>query len=473
MENLNENEMILPQHFLEDMQHILEPEEFTCFIDSYKQERSYGMRYNPLKLSQIDFEKKMPYHLRPVPWTKEGYWYQALEQPGKSIYHEAGAYYIQDPSAMAVVTVLDPRPGENICDLCAAPGGKSTHIAGRMQGDGLLVSNEIHPNRAKILSQNIERMGIANALVLNETTDIVAAAFPVFFDRVLVDAPCSGEGMFRKEEEAIKQWSRENVHICQNRQLEILEHAVTILRPGGVLVYSTCTFAKEENEDVIAAFLQRHKEFQADENILTKDMEESGIVSGYGDGTIRLWPHLVRGEGHFVARLLKCNTPDSMSKNQMENVKTSKIQGKGKDLKKQENFLLFQTFCKTYLKKQYQNNLTGEYVWFGTQLYLLPRSDIPIKGLKIERAGLHLGEARKNRFEPSHSWAMALKKEQVIQAVELQNPAKYLHGESDVCDFSLKGWTLALISGVSVGWGKAQNGQLKNHYPKGLRKEVG
>ncbi|MCI8599907.1 MAG: RsmB/NOP family class I SAM-dependent RNA methyltransferase, partial [Lachnospiraceae bacterium] len=252
--------MTLPQEFQKKMQKLL-GEEYGQFLESYQREPLQALRVNTLKMPVEEFQSISPFSLRPVPWASEGFYYEKVDRPGKHPYHEAGLYYIQEPSAMAVGALALPKPGERVLDLCAAPGGKTTHLASAMKGQGLLISNEIHSARAKILSTNVERMGIPNAIVTNETPESLAGRFPGFFDRIVVDAPCSGEGMFQKEEQAILQWSPENVSMCAGRQQAILEEAAKMLRPGGSLVYSTCTFAPEENEGTVSTFLKKHSEF--------------------------------------------------------------------------------------------------------------------------------------------------------------------------------------------------------------------
>lgn len=254
--------MMLPEAFQEKMKELLGGE-YGDFVKSYEKERVQGLRFNQLKVNtdEIPDGMRSEFQLKKIPWVKEGYYYQGQSRPGKHVWHEAGVYYIQEPSAMAVVELLDPKPGDMVLDLCAAPGGKSTHIASRMKGEGLLISNEIHPARVKILSQNVERMGIANAVVTNENSRKLTDYFPEFFDKIVVDAPCSGEGMFRKDEGARDEWSPANVRLCADRQAEILDNAAVMLKGGGRLVYSTCTFSPEENEGSIQAFLERHPEF--------------------------------------------------------------------------------------------------------------------------------------------------------------------------------------------------------------------
>ena len=462
----------LPSAFLERMQEYFQDKtEYQAFLDSYGKERSYGLRRNPLKYTKEEFEAEMPFTLKNVPWCQEGYFYDPSEKPGKSPCHENGSYYIQEPSAMVVVEVLDPQPGEYVCDLCAAPGGKSSQIAGRLQGKGLLVSNEYVSQRAQILAQNLERMGVKNCVVLNEDTAMLRDAFAGFFHRIVIDAPCSGEGMFRKDEVAVQEWSPENVQMCAKRQMDIMENGAQMLRPGGVLVYSTCTFSKDENEELIKAFLEKHPEFRMDEQIPTEAQQKAGIVAGSVKGTMRMWPHKVDGEGHFIAKLIKegvlcIETVSDVEKGNKKKQKTSE---------QKEKQALFEQFMKECLKEKAQVELQelGSFVWRGDLLYILPTTlpmaNQELTGLKVVRPGLLLGEAKKNRFEPSHTLAMCLRKEDVCQTLEIENAEAYLRGEVVSCD-SQKGWTLVLYKGRPLGWGKASGGVMKNHYPKGLRK---
>ena len=255
----------LPEAFLTKMRGLL-GQEYELFLESYGREKAQGLRINPLKAGDEEAVRRLEarFGLRPVPWAREGYYFDKSLRPGKHVFHDGGVFYIQEPSAMAAVELLDPRPGERILDLCAAPGGKTTQIGGRLMGKGFLLSNEYHPARAKILSQNVERMGIANAVVTNQEAGALAQRFPCFFDKVLVDAPCSGEGMFRKDPEARAQWSLENVDMCAARQGEILSKAAAMTRPGGRLVYSTCTFSPEENEGSVHSFLRQNPEFSVE-----------------------------------------------------------------------------------------------------------------------------------------------------------------------------------------------------------------
>lgn len=467
-----QNQIQLPQAFVERMRASLGAEA-DIFFESYDSSRAYGLRQNPLKMDRELFEVQMPFALEKVSWAKEGYYYQETERPGKHPFHEMGLYYIQEPSAMCVVEVADPKPGEYVLDLCAAPGGKSTQIAGRMAGEGMLVCNEIVPNRAKILSQNIERLGIKNAVVLNHPPQELEARFASFFDRIVVDAPCSGEGMFHKEEAALTEWSPENVVMCAIRQKEILACAVNMLRPGGVLVYSTCTFAPAEDEEMVGWLLAEYPDLE----LLPIDTEKLGISEGSVPGTGRIWPHRQRGEGHFVARLKKRGELLAHGKSAalavgLSGLETARSGGKGKRGKSNragtENANAWSCY-EEFAAQTLRCELTGRRLLFGDQLYLTPEEMPDLTGLKVVRPGLHLGTNKKNRFEPSHALALALHPSEVVQAYETAEPEKYLRGETLSCDPMLSGWTLITYQGQSMGWGKANRGIMKNHYPKGLR----
>lgn len=443
---------MFPAGFEERMQRLLQSE-YPAFLASYDRPRNTGLRLNPLKTdTPPDLSR---FSLTPVPWEPMGFSY-AAGRPGLSVYHECGLYYLQEPSAMAPAALLDPQPGEKILDLCAAPGGKSTQIAGRMQGRGLLVCNEIHPKRAQILSSNIERLGIANALVLNEHPARLEARFSRYFDRILVDAPCSGEGMFRKEEAAVTDWSEETVAMCAQRQREILESACRMLRPGGRLVYSTCTFSPQENEGVLAAFLAQHPEFTVEH------CELPYFAPGRPDwaepfdarltDAFRLWPHRLPGEGHFAAVLR--STEDGAAAADTE-----------RPAKLPAEFDGFRRSIGAAVPE-------GMPVLFGSRLFLAPAELPPLRGLKVLRAGLELGEVLKNRFEPAHAWALWLKScESAASFPEDSGELRrYLAGES--LPGSQTGWTLIEADGLSLGWAKGSGGQLKNHYPKALRRPL-
>ena len=434
---------MLPQDFLARMESCL-GEEYPLFLASYEKEEIKALRRNPLKIGKEEFEERMPFSLREVPWTPVGYYYPLTEQPGQHPFHQAGLYYIQEPSAMAVAEYLEVKPGERILDLCAAPGGKSTQIGGYLKGEGILVCNEPHPTRAKILSENVERMGISNGLVTNEMPHRLAMIFPEYFDKILVDAPCSGEGMFRKNEEARQEWSTENVRLCAKRQAEILDEAAKMLCPGGRLVYSTCTFAREENEESIAHFLERHSDF-----LFLEDK--------------RLWPHKVEGEGHYIAVLEKKGKLK-------EDYRPLSAGGPAKtlSLKEAKEFAEFGRECiRDFTHKDWRLYL------FGEQLYQLPVDMPDLRGLKVLRPGLHLGTLKKNRFEPSHALALALPPSRLRFTWELSAESReirdYLAGQTFPAQGE-KGWYLITADGYGLGWGKLAGGIMKNHYPKGLRR---
>ncbi len=462
---------MIPVTFQERMKKMLGEEECQAFLQSYDKEKYQSLRVNPLKGSVEDFLTKTSILLDAVPWEKQGFYYDKNDTPGKHPYHEAGVYYIQEPSAMAPGAYLGVQPGERILDLCAAPGGKSTQIAGAMRGQGLLVSNEIHPARVKILSENMERFGVRNALVVNETPQSLRDHFGCFFHRIMVDAPCSGEGLFRKQEDAYEEWSLENVAMCGRRQDEILEEAYHMLLPGGTMVYSTCTFAPDENEGSVSRLIHNHPDMSlvevkkydgmGDGNADWFDefaVHDAGETCAEGIGrSIRLWPHKLKGEGHFLAVLRKNG---EFSEDDSYRLEKTLPYNKLKDL---------QSFAKEVLLDDSELR-DGEFLTFGEQLYLVPKDLPSLKGLKVLRPGLHLGTLKKNRFEPSHAWALALRPEMVRHTYEMreEEPFAYLSGETLQVEGD-KGWYLLCVDGYSIGWGKLVGATMKNHYPKGLR----
>jgi len=429
---------MLPEAFLNRIQNQL-GEEYPAFLAALERPRAVALRFNPLKGAA----PKLPFVGQPVPWEPSGYYYDPESRPGLHPYHEAGVYYLQEASAMAPVALLDPQPGERVCDLCAAPGGKSTQIAGRLGGEGFLLCNEYSPKRAKILSRNIERLGVGNALVTNETVERLADRFPGYFHRVLIDAPCSGEGMFRKEEAAVTDWSRETVEMCARRQAEILHHGAQLVRPGGRLVYSTCTFAPEENEMAIAAFLETHPEF-------TPEPVEAPWFTPCENGGFRLWPHKLLGEGHFAAVLRKA--PGEAEEPRLQ-----------PGVKLPKEWLAFAKELDVMLP-------AGKAVLFGSSLYWAPEALPDLSRLKVLRPGLELGEIKKDRFEPAHALALWLQaaRNVVDLPADGEEVKAYMHG--DTIPANCKGWCLVRTDGFSLGWGKGDGNVLKNHYPKGLRR---
>lgn len=462
--------MNLPIEFEKKMKAFL-GNEWDDFLYSYDNNRFQALRFNTLKVQSHEEIMRILKVLgissdKKVSWANEAYYFDENVRPGKHPYHEMGLYYIQEPSAMSAAALLAPKPGMRVLDLCAAPGGKSTQLATYLGDSGLLVSNEINTQRSRILSQNIERMGIKNAIVTNEDSFVLASHFPGFFNAIQVDAPCSGEGMFRKLPEAIEQWSMENVAICAARQKEILDNAAVMLKPGGTIVYSTCTFSKEENEDVIEYFLERHPDFTLEE------ME-------------RFWPHKVDGEGHFVAKLVRRGGVDTGLKADRKTKKNKNSKNRKNETKPaltKENMKLLSEFLDETISEDMAAWIkNSRLVMFGEQLYRLPDIEVDIKGLKVQRAGLHIGEFKKQRFEPSHSLALALKLNDAKNLVKLtcDNPQTIgcFNGQSVMLSDEQaaeckKGWALVCVDGYPAGWGKVNGAQVKNHYPKGLRNKI-
>lgn len=452
----------LPEDFIRQMSGQL-GDELEPFLASYEGLRAYGLRLQPQKVqpgSPLWEQLAAMFGLEPVPWCPTGYYYREETRPGKHPFHAAGLYYLQEPSAMSSAELLAPAKGETVLDLAAAPGGKSTQLSAMIGPDGLLVSNEIHPARAQILAENIERMGAANTIVVQSPPDRLAERFPRFFDKIMLDAPCSGEGMFRKDEAAREEWSPAHVEMCAARQLDIFRHALAMLKKGGTIAYSTCTFNRKENEELVAAVL---REYPALTLLRTE----------------RLWPHKVRGEGHFVAvlRLVGEETEEPQSR------KSGKAgrQDKPAALSAQtaEAWRLFREFAETAFTWK-ELLPPGEPLLFGEQLYWLPsgregrfRSAL-LAGLKSPRPGLHLASIRKKRVEPAHALALAMPTAAFRRTVSFpaSSPelAAYLRGEalpapSDLPD----GWVPVCADCQPLGWAKCAAGQLKNHYPKGLR----
>lgn len=426
----------LPKKFLDEMKIIL-GDEYSEFIKSYDDPKTTGLRVNTLKMTKDKLLSLNLCSLQEIPWTNEGFYYdESIYRPGKNPLHEAGAYYLQEPSAMSVVPKLDVEEGEKILDMCAAPGGKSTYILSKLNNTGLLVSNEINPIRIKALGENLERFGAKNCIITNTDSRSLRKVFEGYFDKIVIDAPCSGQGMFRKDEVAISDWSYAKVLECQSIQREIIRDGYHMLKEGGILVYSTCTFSKEENEIIIEEFLEEYT------NAKLIEME-------------RLWPHKIKGEGHFVAKIEKleedrCSTKD---------LKIKKLDKEVKD---------YRDFEKKFLNIKLDNRFELR----GENLYLLPDELPDIKKLKVLRYGLHLGMLKKNRFEPSHALSHYLKIDDVKYIENFNINEKevldYLRGNT-INTGQSRGWVLVCVEGVALGWGKESNGVLKNHYPKGLR----
>lgn len=424
---------MIPEKYLKKMSAALSDfEEYAAVLNN---EPYKAVRINTLKISCAEFEKISPFPLLDkVLWEENGY-YINEEKPGKSALHDLGLFYVQEPSAMSAVAFLDIDKGDKVLDLCSAPGGKGTQIAEKLNGSGIVLMNEKIPDRAKILSRNVERLGIGNAVVTNEDPEIIAKTFFEYFDKVLVDAPCSGEGMFRKEQAAVENWSEENVFMCAERQACVLDCAAKTLKVGGILVYSTCTFSVEEDEHTIENFLKRHTEFE-----LIKQE--------------KLYPHRVKGEGHFVAKLKKIDGGVGTVRKHWRKADKRLIN-------------LYRDFEKQYLNVQ----LDGDFIAFGEKIYLVPKDLFSLEALKVLRAGICLGEHIKGRFEPDHALAIYLKGDDAKNKIELgENVYSYLKGEELSTNLNVKGYCLCTYQNFPVGWGKVSAGAIKNRYPKGLRR---
>lgn len=455
----------LPEDYQKQMRKLLK-EEYPAFIQTYDNPPYRGLRINTLKLSVAEGRQRLPFQLEPVPWCDAGFLYDHdRDRPGKHVDHAAGLYYIQDPSAMAPVEALQPQPGEKILDLCAAPGGKTTQIAAHMKGEGILVANEISKERRKALVENLERCGVTNALILGENPRHLSTRFTGWFDRILIDAPCSGEGMFRKDPDTRERWSLRSTETAAELQLSILEAAAPMLRPGGKLVYSTCTFNPRENEGVLHQFLQQHPHFTpgqvpqaAHYQPARPDwIDASPALAQAG----RLWPHHLKGEGHFVAVLEKREGDEGTRQ------KPGKLPPVHGDAQR-----VFKDFLRETLT---EDRFPGPFTLFGDHLYQIP-GDLPsLKGWVVERPGLYLGQAKRKHFAPSHALALALTSDSVRRKVsfapEEEHLHQYLRGET-LPTAGDPGWTLVTVEGFPLGWGKVSNGLLKNHYPKWLRRDL-
>lgn len=511
----------LPLEFVNRMNSLLGEEEFQVFMSSYDEPRFAGIRVNTLKISVDEFRRLSPFELRSIPWCETGFYIDEGMKPGKHPYYHAGLYYIQEPSAMAPVEVLDIEPGDRVLDLCAAPGGKSTQIAAKLQGEGILVTNDISSDRTKALAKNIELYGVRNAVILNETPEAIARSFPHYFNKILIDAPCSGEGMFRKDEDMIRQWNHHSVQKCTLMQQDILRVAAQLLAPGGKIVYSTCTFSAEENEDRIFEFLFENPDYK----IVPLD-NGHGFQPGRPDwlthpqaaahpelgaqtaGCGRLWPHRIEGEGHFLAVLshekqspgdqemmqLQAEVEEplrgSSFKDKKEFLKEAPRKGKGRDKprhqrhsgspEEEEQELLkgWLEFASSHLQVMPQ----GHQVLFGGHVYVSPLSKDRLKGLKVVRPGWYVGTVHHGRFQPGHPLAMALRSGEVKRSVDLSleqgEAVRYLKGETleigesrviRASGLAPKGYVLITVCGYPLGWGKWQDGMIKNEYPAGWR----
>ncbi|NLB91062.1 MAG: hypothetical protein GX786_07580 [Clostridiales bacterium] len=457
----------LPDAFIKQMKKLLSEKELFSFLSSYNMPAAKGLSINTNKTHSL-LQLLSLFNLTQdslIPWYKHGYFLNATQRTlaGKDILHELGAYYLQEPSAMIPVSVLDPQPGEKILDLCAAPGGKSVQILSLLGGEGILVANDPYEKRAAVLSRNIERIGAANTIVTSESPQNLAPFFQGFFDKILVDAPCSGEGMFRKDPQTVLQWNERSPQLCSDRQKEILLQAYQMLKPGGRLCYSTCTFNEIENEDVVQWFLATFP----DCSLLPFSFPIKTIQEEF-PGMYRGLPHTINGEGHFVALFQKNNF--------LENSNISSRKEKQKKTKSiQKNNAI--PLKELQLAKEFFNNddfsTTGPYIFFKNQLCISPFPfQVDLLPIKILRLGLHVGGFSTNRFVPGHSFAISQKVPKYFPRISItkKEVISLLQGGEIENRENAKGWVVFSYHQIDITWGKASGRKIKNHYPKGLRR---
>lgn len=524
--------MELPALFCARMKALL-GEEYEQFLDSYSRPRMNGLRINSMKLSNKEFEAIAPFPVRRIPWTEYGYFVDPKYRPAAHPFYDAGLYYLQEPSAMTPADRLPINEGDRVLDLCAAPGGKSTQLAAKLDGSGYLVANEINTSRARALLRNLELFGTRNFSVLNENADRLAHAFPAFFDKILVDAPCSGEGMFRKHAEAINTWSVEKSEECAQIQRNLLERAYEMLRPGGWMLYSTCTFSAEENELSVISVLANHPDLQLiqmegyegfssgikhaadDEACAAFGIEKNKIdeLRTQLEKCVRIFPHRMEGEGHFLALfrknagtdanvltqkaakidanvfLQKASGEDARKGHKKQKHKR-KNAGTGKQTGKNKAEESLQAYFMQFLKEIGLRMPEGRTEIRGEKLFLMGTEDLQ-PGLKFLRDGLFLGTFKTKRFEPSEPFALSISPKESIRSVELdgggnhaemesacgagasadfERISAYLRGESIQMELEENGWYLVTSGGFPIGWAKYANGILKNKYPPAWRR---
>lgn len=488
--------MALPKKFEDRMRELL-GDEFDEFQSSYQDKYKTGLRVNRLKLTGEDFETISPFPIKPVPWTNNGYYYDGKYQPAKHPYYHAGLYYIQEPSAMLPAALLQVEPGDKVLDVCAAPGGKSTELAAKLGGTGVMVSNDISNSRAKALLKNLELFGIRNSVVISEDPANLVKYFPGYFDKILVDAPCSGEGMFRKDPAIMKNWEQFGVEYYNNLQKNIILYAADMLKPGGYMVYSTCTFSPEENEGTIRYLLENREGFSVEpiervEGLGYGHPEWIGSEDEQLKNCIRVWPHKVEGEGHFVV-LLKKSADLETSTSEAYPYKKVKLSEEAEDFLEQ-------------LDMDFDPN---RFELRDERLYYLPEGLPNVKGLRILRLGLYLGDMKKKRFEPSQTLADALNGKDYTNIWNIfsdsQDAVRYLKCETldlsenyitckdeeeyDILIAAKKAgkedmqncagvllerrknnkWFLVCVDGYPLGWAKYANNVMKNKYLAGWR----
>lgn len=459
----------LPKAFTEEMKELL-GEEYPAYLATYERPVRQGLRINLRKLTQEKWEALDPFGCEPVPWIQNGYYTKKEEGeekgfgPSRHPYYYAGLYYIQEPSAMTPASRLPVKPGERVLDLCAAPGGKATELGCRLEGKGFLVANDISNSRAKALLKNLELTGLSNYYVTSEDPEKLRGCFPEYFHKILIDAPCSGEGMFHKEPQMARYWEEKPPAYYAGIQKNLILQGADMLHPGGMLLYSTCTFSKKENEEVIAFLLKERPDMETIEPEFYKDFSkgfslegETEEINSQLEKCIRLFPHKISGEGHFAALLRKKGKP-----------------AEEKPVK--EKSISLPLPVRDFLKMATMDFSVGTFKMEGDRVFFLPEGG-KMPRLRYLRTGLYLGDVKKNRFEPSQAFAMALSPETFDSCINLSSKdvrtLKYLKGEtidtSDLPAVRKKGWQLVCVDGFVLGWGKLNGGILKNKYYPGWR----
>ncbi len=478
--------MNLPSAFEEKMKQLLGAE-YTDYLDCFDEPRHYGLRVNTAKISVEDFLEISPWPLKKIPWIHNGFYYDGENcQPAKHPYYFAGLYYLQEPSAMTPADRLPVEPGDKVLDVCAAPGGKATELGARLNGTGVLAANDLSNSRAKGLLKNIELMGIGNVLVLSEEPGKLIPYFTEYFDKILIDAPCSGEGMFRKDRKMIRAWEEHGPDYFAKIQKSIITQTAQMLRPGGMILYSTCTFSPEENEQTIEYLLDQFPDF---------DVCEIDGYEGFACGmpevtaskdkrlsrTVRIFPHRMKGEGHFLALLKKQSddTPDTFTDSQdghpaAKHDRKSAVRGNIKTGTGRKTLPEELTDFLADVRREFD---PGRFDIRADKVYYMPEGLPALNGIRFLRTGLFLGELKKKRFEPSQAFAMNLKKEEYPRIIDLpvsdERVIKYLKGETldveDIVSPKEKGWYLVCVDGYPLGFGKLAGQILKNKYLPGWR----
>ena len=458
------SELKLSEEYLNRMRDLLGEEEFSAYLKSFDEERLYGLRVNTAKVTPEAFPELVSWDLKPVPWIPNGFYYEGTERPAKDPYYYAGLYYLQEPSAMTPAMLLPVEPGDRVLDLCGAPGGKSTELGVKLAGKGVLISNDISNSRAKALLKNLELWGISNICVTSETPDKLADVFGPWFDKILIDAPCSGEGMFRKDDDMVKSYEERGPEYYSEIQKEITDQAVRMLAPGGLLLYSTCTFSRCEDEEIICHILENHQEME----LIRLPLFE-GASGGIGlDGCIRLFPHKIKGEGHFISLLRKNGGgAERTAAGSRERSRTEPQGKKSPALPKELTDFL------ALMNREFDGS---RIMIKNDSVYYLPENFIPAKELRYLRTGLLLGELKNKRFEPGQALAMTLHAEEFRQTIswkkEDDRVIRYLKGETISLtpeEGPVKGCCLVCVDGYPLGFAKGTGMALKNKYYPGWR----